>query len=234
MNKWMVITGGSKGIGRAVVEKFSSQSFDMIVSARNVADLQGMKSEVEAKYGNQVIVFSGDMGSQSDVDAFVKVILSHDRPIDVLVNNAGYYVPGEICTEPDGTLEKMLGANLYSAYFLTRGLAPSMKKSKEGHIFNMCSVASTKAYSSGGSYSISKFALLGFSKNLREELKAHNLRVTSIMPGATQTSSWDGSDLPDSRFMKPEDVAEMIFAAYSLSKRSVVEEIIIRPQLGDI
>jgi short-subunit dehydrogenase len=234
MNKLIVITGGSKGIGRAIVEKFSSQSFDVVVSARNVPDLRRMKSEVESEFGNRISIFSGDMGTKKDVDEFVQVILSYNRQIDVLVNNAGYFEPGEICTEPEGTLEKMLSANLYSAYFLTRGLAPSMKINKEGHIFNMCSVASIKAYPTGGSYSVSKFALLGFSKSLREELKDHNIRVTSIMPGATQTSSWDGSGLPDSRFMKPDDVAEMIFAAYSLSKRSVVEEIIIRPQLGDI
>jgi short-subunit dehydrogenase len=98
----------------------------------------------------------------------------------------------------------------------------------------MCSIASIKAYPNGGSYAISKFALLGFSKVLREELKDKGIRVTAILPGATRTSSWDGVDLPDERFMKSEDVAETIFSAYSLSKRSVVEEILIRPQLGDI
>jgi short-subunit dehydrogenase len=105
---------------------------------------------------------------------------------------------------------------------------------KQGHIFNMCSVASIRAYSNGGSYAISKFALLGFSKCLREELKGKGIRVTAVMPGATRTASWDGVNLPDERFMKIEDVAESVYAAFSLSSRSVVEEIIIRPQLGDI
>jgi len=90
------------------------------------------------------------------------------------------------------------------------------------------------AYSNGGSYAISKFAMLGFSKCLREELKKFRIRVTAVMPGATMTNSWAGSDLPDERFMPAEDIAETIFAAYSLSGRSVVEEIVIRPQLGDI
>jgi short-subunit dehydrogenase len=109
-----------------------------------------------------------------------------------------------------------------------------MKTLKSGHIFNMCSIASIKAYANGGSYAISKFALLGFSKCLREELKSFGIRVTAILPGATMTASWDGIDLPESRFMKVEDVADSVYAAYSLSTRSVVEEIIIRPQLGDI
>ncbi|HYG19529.1 MAG TPA: SDR family NAD(P)-dependent oxidoreductase, partial [Ohtaekwangia sp.] len=137
-------------------------------------------------------------------------------------------------TEPEGTLESMIVNNLYSAYYATRGIVPIMQDQKRGHIFNMCSIASLKAYPNGGSYAISKFALLGFSKCLREELKATGIRVTAVMPGATMTASWEGTDLPDERFMTAEDIAETIFSAYTLSGRSVVEEIIIRPQLGDI
>jgi short-subunit dehydrogenase len=109
-----------------------------------------------------------------------------------------------------------------------------MMEKKQGHIFNLCSIASIQAYANGGSYAISKFALLGFSKCLREELKEYGVRVTAVLPGATRTASWDGVDLPDERFMKSEDVAETIYAAYTLSGRSVVEEILIRPQLGDL
>jgi short-subunit dehydrogenase len=109
-----------------------------------------------------------------------------------------------------------------------------MIAAKDGYIFNMCSIASIMAYPNGGSYSISKFALLGMTKVLREELKPHGIRVTAIMPGATLTASWEGVDLPAERFMKPEDVAETIYTAYALSKQSVVEEILIRPQLGDL
>jgi short-subunit dehydrogenase len=109
-----------------------------------------------------------------------------------------------------------------------------MKQKKEGHIFNICSIASIKAYANGGSYAISKFAMLGFSKCLREELRNYDIRVTAVMPGATKTRSWDGADFPDERFMKIEDIADTIYAANALSARSVIEEIIIRPQLGDI
>lgn len=234
MNKLVVITGGSKGIGRAIAEKFSGESFDIIVSARNLSDLQKLKSEIEKKYSNTVHIFSGDMAAVEGVKSFAAFVLQQNRPVDVLVNNAGYFVPGEICTEPDGTLESMMNANMYSAYYMTRGLAPSMRQNKDGHIFNMCSIASFKAYANGGSYAISKFAMLGFSKCLREELKPFNIRVTAVMPGATKTASWEGTDFPDSRFMKVEDVADSVYAAYALSKRSVVEEIVIRPQLGDI
>src|SRR6187551_1859801 len=98
-----------------------------------------------------------------------------------------------------------------------------MKAKRSGHIFNMCSIASIMAYPNGGSYTISKFAMLGFSKVLREELKPWGIRVSAILPGATFTASWEGVDLPEDRLMKPEDVADAVYGAYALSGRSVVE-----------
>lgn len=235
MRKLIVVTGGSKGIGRAVIENFSAQGFDVATCARHEGELSSMKSDLQMKYPTlEVFYRTADMSKKREVKTFTDFVLALDRPIDVLVNNAGYFVPGEISTEPEGTLEGMIDANLYSAYNTTRGLIQTMKARRVGHIFNICSIASIKAYANGGSYAISKFALLGFSKCLREELKPHNIRVTAVLPGATKTRSWESSDLPEERFMKVEDVAEAIWGAHSLSERSVVEEIIIRPQLGDI
>lgn len=234
MNKLVVITGGSKGIGRALVEKFSKEGFDVVTCARNYADLQQLKLDIEQQTGNKVFTHVADMSKPEEVKEFCAAVLELDRHIDVLINNAGYFTPGSLISEPAGTLESMINANLYSAYNVTRGLAQNMIKRKNGHIFNMCSIASIKAYPNGGSYAISKFALLGFSKCLREELKDQGIRVTAVLPGATLTSSWAGVNLPEERFISAEDVAETIFAAWSLSSRSVVEELIIRPQLGDI
>jgi short-subunit dehydrogenase len=235
MRKFIVVTGGSKGIGKAILDKFAHHGFDIATCSRNQAELDAMKKEFESGYkGIQVHAFAADMAVKSQVEAFNKFVTDLNRPVDVLVNNAGYFLPGEISTEPEGTLESMINANLYSAYYTTRGLVQGMKQNKAGHIFNICSIASIKAYANGGSYAISKFAMLGFSKCLREELKTYNIRVTAIMPGATKTRSWEGADFPDDRFMKIEDIADTVYAAYALSGRSVVEEIIIRPQLGDI
>lgn len=234
MNKLVVVTGATKGIGRAIVERFASAKFDIAACSRNQKDLVAFKDEMERKHGVNVYVKSTDTSDKKQVREFAQSILSLNRPIDVLINNAGHFTPGSTMEEPDGALESMIQGNVYSAYHTTRGLIGSMKKNKRGHIFNICSIASIKAYPNGGSYAISKFALLGFSKVLREELKEFNIRVTAVMPGATKTASWEGVDLPDSRFIKPEDVAEVIFNAYSISDRSVVEEVIIRPQLGDI
>lgn len=235
MNKLIVVTGGSKGIGRAIIEKFAAQGFDVVTCSRNKEDLKKLELEIKKNYSSSAVyTTTADMADKQQTQSFVNFVVDLKRPVDVLVNNAGYFVPGSISTEPDGTLESMIHANLYSAYYTTRGLVQAMKNRKSGHVFNMCSIASIKAYSNGGSYAITKFALLGFSKCLREELKEFGIRVTAILPGATKTASWEGSEEPDERFMKAEDVAETIYAAYSISGRSVVEEVIIRPQLGDI
>lgn len=109
-----------------------------------------------------------------------------------------------------------------------------MKNNGRGHIFNMCSVASLQAYPNGGSYSISKYALLGFSDNLREELKQDNIKVTAICPGATFTPSWEGSGVAPERIMEAADIANMLWSAYRLSPAANVENIILRPVKGDL
>jgi short-subunit dehydrogenase len=234
MNKLIVVTGGTKGIGRAILERFASEGFDVVTCARKSDELDKLKAAIEAKFQVKVFTQQADMSDKNQVKGFAEFINGINRPVDVLVNNAGYFMPGSVLEEEEGNLEDMINTNVYSAYYATRGLVPSMKKNRSGHVFNMCSIASIKAYPNGGSYAISKFALLGFSKVLREELKEFGIRVTAILPGATRTASWDGVELPDERFMKVEDVADTIYSAYSLSNRSVVEEILIRPQLGDI
>jgi short-subunit dehydrogenase len=152
----------------------------------------------------------------------------------VLVNNAGIFLPGSVSEEKEGVLEKLFYTNVASAYHLTRALLPNMGTSEKPHIFNMCSIASITAYANGGSYTITKFALLGFSKVLREELKPKNIKVTAILPGPTWSDSWQGTDLPRERFTDPNDVAAAILNTYHLGHNAVVEELIIRPQLGDI
>ena len=234
MNKLIVVTGGTRGIGRAVIEKFAGQGFDVATCARQKPALGQLQDEVEKKFGVKVYTQVADLSVKTQVKAFCVWATTLQRPVDVLVNNAGFFIPGQLLSEADDTLEQMINGNLYSAYHATRGLVPLIPRHAAAHIFNLCSIASFMAYPNGGSYAISKFALLGFSKCLREELKTEGIRVTAVMPGATRTESWDGTALPDERFMRAEDVADAIYGAYALSGRSVVEEIIVRPQLGDL
>ena len=175
-----------------------------------------------------------DMSDMEQVKSFAAKVNATWGTVEILVNNAGVFIPGQVINEAEGILEKLIDTNLFSAYNMTRQIVPGMIKAKSGHIFNVCSVASLHAYANGGSYSISKFAMLGLSKALREELKPHGVKVTSLMPGATLTDSWAGVDLPESRFMKADDIAKLIFDIYNLSETTVIEEVVLRPVLGDI
>lgn len=235
MNKTIIVSGGTKGIGRAIIEKFASQGFDIVTCARNQKNLEELAKVLSNKYsGIKILTFTADLSKTEETKKFVDFVQSSTTSIDVLVNNTGTFVPGEIHNEEDGALEHMINTNLYSAYHLSRGIVPTMKERKSGDIFNICSVAGLKAYSNGGSYSISKFAMHGMSLGLREELKPHGIRVTTVHPGATYTASWEGVDLPEDRFIQASDVAESIWSAHRLSRSTVIEELVIRPQLGDI
>jgi short-subunit dehydrogenase len=231
----IVITGASKGIGKAVAERFAAAGHSIYMCARNADVLQKAADDVQAINAKATVKpYAVDMGKPAAVKAFAEQLLEENVVPHVLVNNAGTFLPGSVHNETEGTLEEMMAVNLYSAYHFTRSLLPAMMKRKHGHIFNMCSIASLQAYANGGSYSISKFALLGFSKNLREEMKPHNIKVTAVLPGAVMTDSWSGSGVSPERIMEAKDVAEMIYAASMLSPMAVVEDIVLRPQLGDL
>ena len=235
MNPLVVVTGGTKGIGKALVERFLGEGFDVITCSRSDNDLRTLEKEMSERFDNTRLFYQvADLSLKEDLAAFIDFISSKNQFAEVLINNTGVFIPGQIHNETEGTLEKTIETNLYSAYHLTRALVPAMMEQKKGHIFTICSTASIMAYPNGGSYCISKFALLGMTKVLREEMKPHQVKVTAVLPGATFTDSWKGTDLPEDRFMDAKDVADTIWAAYTLSPRAVMEEILIRPQLGDL
>lgn len=230
-----IITGGTKGIGRAIAQKFAANGYDLFLCARNEVDLYTCVGELQTMFPSIAIKAKpADMGDKLQVLAFGEWLLKQNISIDILVNNAGNFLPGNISDELDGVFEEMINVNLASAYHLTRTLLPKMLSAGHGHIFNMCSVASLHAYKNGGSYSISKYALKGLNDNLREELQEKNIKVTGVFPGAVFTRSWEGSGVSRQRLMEASDIAELIYTASTLSTQACVEEIIIRPQLGDI
>lgn len=232
MKQTIVVSGGTKGIGRAILEEGARRGMHLITCSRHESDLKELEAEFVKTYAVVVDTMVADLSDKQEVNQFVKFIHQKTSEVQILVNNAGAFMPGQVHNEEDGVLEKMIQTNLYSAYHLTRGILDIIPST--GHIFNMCSTASFVPYVNGGSYCISKFALLGFSKVLREELKENDIRVTALMPGATLTASWDGVDIPEERFMKSEDVSAAVWSAFDVSDRTVIEEMILRPQLGDL
>jgi short-subunit dehydrogenase len=236
MQKNIVVTGGTKGIGRALVMRFLRAGYPVVTCARSTADLEALQGAATEQVAGAVLhTFVADLSKRAETVAFTDFVQGLG-PVEVLINNTGSFIPGRLQDEPlDGSqLRQMLDVNLLSAYDVTQALLPGLLAQRSGYIFNICSTASSTAYPNGGSYGIAKHALLGFTRNLREELKDAGIRVTAVLPGATLTASWEGVDLPAERFIRAEDVADTIFGAFSLSPQAVIEELLIRPQLGDI
>jgi NADP-dependent 3-hydroxy acid dehydrogenase YdfG len=229
------VTGCTKGIGLAIVEYFAEKGFSIAGCARNASALEKMQQQFSALYtGQQFLFLPCDVSQRNEMIATTEKVLNQFGHIDILVNNAGTFKPGQLTAEATGDLENLMATNVYSAYHATRTILPSMIQRNSGHIFNMCSIASLRAYENGGSYSITKFALLGFSRQLRLELQHTAIKVTALLPGAVYTPSWEGVNLPESRFIPAADIANTIYHCWQMASSTALEEILIRPQQGDI
>jgi NAD(P)-dependent dehydrogenase (short-subunit alcohol dehydrogenase family) len=227
--KTALVTGATRGIGLALAKKLVEKGFKV----------SGIGSSLEscataAASDPEIRFFPVDLSQKEEIKTFVHQFLAETGVPDLLINNAGKFLPGSIGEEEEGVFEELMAVNLSGPYHLTRGLLPGMKAAKSGTIVNICSTASIVPYPNGGSYCISKFGLLGFSKVLREELKPFKIRVISVLPGAVLTDSWAGSGFPESRFIDTDSLAELVVTACTLPENVVVEEVLLRPFEGDI
>lgn len=221
-------------MGKAIAEIFAADGHSLFLCSRSEVALYKTVEELMTRFPAATIKAKPfDLSKKDEAIGFGAWCLGFGVP-DIVVNNAGAFEPGSIYNEREGLLEEQLAINLFSAYHFTRAVLPKMMEAKQGHIFNICSIAALKAYANGGAYSISKYAMHGFGKNLREEMKPHNIKVTSVFPGAVLTDSWGDFDNSAHRIMEVTDIAKMIYAATQLSAGACVEDIIIRPQLGDL
>lgn len=235
MAKTAVITGATKGIGLALTQLFAEKGFNLAITARTEKDLLKLREKLKQTSPSlQILAQATDLAQPTQVQRFIDLILDKWAKVDVLINNAGIFLQGELLQEPDDHLLQMMQVNVLAPYQLCRAFAPVMQKAGEGHIFNICSVASKKVFPGSGSYATTKFALLGLTKALRQELLASQVKVTAVLPGATWTASWEGATLPAERLMPPSDIALAVWDIYQLSPRTVVEELILRPQEGDL
>lgn len=230
----LIITGATKGIGKSIAEAFASEGFNIAFCSRTKTEVESMETYLHSTFQIDCKGFVCDVSSKADILQFAEEAIAYLKGCDVLINNAGVFMPGSIEMEADGVFEQQMAVNVSSAYYLSQKLIPTIKKGNRAHIFNMCSIASIKGYANGGSYCISKHAILGLTRVLREELKPAGVAVTAIMPGATLTESWGDSDLPATRFMKTSDVGKIILAAWHINEHTVMEEVILRPMAGDI
>ena len=231
MNKKAVITGATRGIGKAIAKSLAEAGYDLALLSRSASDLEALTSEIHQHFSEvEIITFAGDLSKPEEAKAFALFIEKQWKSVDVLINNAGIYIEGGIINEEENVLEQMMNLHFYSAYHLSKHLCQGMREVQSGHIINICSVASKEVVKGASYYSISKQALYAFSNALREEVRKDHIKVTSILPGSTYTSSWDNIDL-QAEMIQAEDIAKTVLYALSLSFAACAEEILIKPIL---
>ncbi len=230
----IVITGASQGIGAALAEAFAQEpNARLALLARNETKLHAVAEACHA-HEAETLVLPTDVTDEAAVQAATQAVLERWGAPDVLINNAGVFKPGNVVDSPVVLFREQIEVNLTSAFMVTQAFLGAMTEAKRGTIFYMASVASIRAYAGGAAYCAAKHGLLGLARVVREETKEHGIRVTTLLPGATLTPSWDGVDLPEERFMPATDIAQAVRDAWHLSDRTVIEELLLRPQLGDI
>ncbi|GAB3378160.1 SDR family oxidoreductase [Spongiibacter taiwanensis] len=226
----VLISGASQGIGAAIAEAFANADtpVHLALVARNEA---GLRAAAERCSGAaSVEIFPADASDPEQVAA-LKAKLS---PVDVLVNNAGRWL-GKPVTEMSVTeFDDILGANLRSTFLLSNLVLPGMLAAGRGDIFNMVSTAAYEGYAGVSAYCAAKHGVLGFSRALREEVKGKNIRVCTVSPGPTYSPSWEGTGIDAKRLMPPKDIARVFLQMYQMDRNVVVEEMILRPQVGHI
>jgi short-subunit dehydrogenase len=232
--KLVVITGSTKGMGNAIAQKFAKEGNDLVLIARSDRDLSEQRKFLSEKYGVNILCISADLSEKKQVQMIKEKLDEAQLSVDVLVNNLGVFQTGSILDEDDSVMERVMNLNYYAGYYLTKALLPSMLQKNTGHIFCIGSIANIYPIKEAFAYTISKYAVYGFIKTLREQLINTEVKTTAIIPGSTLTASWEGTEIPQERFILAEDIAEAIFLATSLSKGACLEEIIIRPQHGQV
>lgn len=231
----VLITGASQGIGAAIAREFARgvRGVRLALVARTASKLAAVARACE-KSGASVDAFPCDVSDEAAVAALAAAVKRRFGPVDVLVNNAGRFAGAPFTDMSVADFDAMLAANLRSVFLMSRAFAPAMIARGRGDIFNMSSIAGLVAYPGGAGYSAAKFGVSGLSQVMRAELRDKGVRVCCVYPGATVSPSWEGSGVDEARMMPTADVARAFLDVYRLSRRTVVEEIVLRPQRGDV
>ena len=231
----VLITGASQGIGAAIAKVFAKEvrGVRLVLVARHVAKLQTV-AKACAKLGAKAAAFECDVGNEASVSLMAEAVRERFGAVDVLINNAGAFALASFADTKVDEFDRMIAVNLRSAFLVTQAFLPAMLQRKSGDIFFMSSIAGLDAYPQAAAYCAAKFGVTGLAKVLRAETKAHGIRVCCVHPGATWSPSWEASGVKPERIMPAEDIARAFLDVYRLGRRTVVEEIILRPQLGDL
>ncbi len=232
-NSIIWITGSGQGIGKAIAMNLAKNGARVVMTSRSLEKLAETAKEIQDA-GGEVLALPGDVRDVAQIESIVNQVESEWGGIDVLINNAGVGIFKKITKLEESDWNDMMDANAKSAFLCSRAVLPGMMDRQRGHIVNIVSVAARKAFPNNAGYSASKYAMLGFTDVLRLEARDHGIKVTAVLPGATDTPLWGDANIDHSKMMQPKAVAESIVGLLGNTSNAMIEELVIRPQGGDL
>ncbi|GEL09515.1 3-oxoacyl-[acyl-carrier protein] reductase [Flavobacterium glycines] len=224
-NKNALITGAGKGIGKAVAIALAKEGVNIILVARTQSDIDEVAREIKA-FGVKTLALTADVSDINSVNSAVEKALTEFKTIDILINNAGIAAFGNFLELEVTAWERIIQVNLMGTYYVTRAVLPNMIERQTGDIINISSTAGLAGNALTSAYSASKFAVLGLTDSLMQEVRKHNIRVTALTPSTVATDLAKELNLTDGnpeKVMQSEDIAELIIAQLKLNRRVFIK-----------
>lgn len=229
-NKIAIVTGGSRGIGRGVVEALLGDGWKVQFCSKSPASVQETRTELAKVHGDAVGGKAVDVRSQGEVDAFVREVLDREGRIDLLVNNAGLGTFGAVDELTGEQWREVIETNLSGAFYFLHAVTPAMKRQGSGWILNIASLAGKNPFAGGAAYNASKFGMIGLSEAAMLDLRPHGVRIAAILPGSVDTGFSHRRDGQDRTWMlRPEDIASMVLHLLTYPANALPSLVEMRP-----
>ncbi len=224
--KKAIITGAGKGIGKAIAMALATEGVHLGLIARTKSDLEHVAAEMGELHIN-VFIATADVSDEASISKAIEKLKENLGDIDILINNAGIANFGGFTEMPSSEWENMIKINLFGTYYTTKATLPGMIARKTGDIVNIASTAGLRGTPNASAYCASKFAVMGLTESLMQEVRKHNIRVTALTPSTVNTDMAKNLNLTDGnpdKVMQPEDFAELIVSQLKLNRRVFVKE----------
>lgn len=226
-NNVAIVTGASRGIGLAIATELAGMGYSLGLVARSDSDIEIVSQKIQKKYPKiKIINDAFDVTDGISINKFVQRVISELGDVKVLVNNAGGYLRGTSST-PTEELEQLMDVNFIAATRFVKAVLPSMKNFESGYIFNIASLCGVETFADVGSYCASKFALVGYSTSLTQELSSLGIKVTVICPSWVNTQQAIGAPIKPDEMIQPEDLAVTIKYLLNLGPTASIRKIVI-------
>ncbi|MDQ8736937.1 3-ketoacyl-ACP reductase [Paenibacillus sp. LHD-38] len=225
-NRSAIITGAGKGIGKAIAVALAAEGVNLGIIARTSADLESLQASLASTYGVKVFVASADIAVKAEVDGAIAALKDSLGSIDILINNAGIGTFGTLLDMDHEQWERIIQTNVLGTYYVTRAALPTMLEQSSGSIINIASTAGERGFATGSAYCASKFAVIGMTEALMQEVRKSNIRVTALTPSTVNTELASNAGLKigdEDRMMQAEDMAELVLAALKLPDRVFIK-----------